>query len=65
MIRLALLALLLSACDETSPFYPCPVDLIVAAPGAALNVDSLGAAHHPDSLAILSDSLVVIAGDCS
>ena len=66
MIRVALLALLLAACDvPTSPF-DCPVHLVIAAPGHSLNVDSLAAVHHPDSIRFVQGGTVaVIATDCS
>ena len=55
----------LTACSSPSPFYPCPVDLIVARSGYSLNVDSLRAVHHPDSLSVLAgDTIAVVATDC-
>lgn len=64
MIRVSLLALLAGCTVPTAPF-DCPVDLVIAAPGHSLNVDSLTAVHHPDSIRFVQNGTVaVIATDC-
>jgi hypothetical protein len=65
-VKPLLLALLLAACTAPTAPFDCPVDLVIAAPGHSLNVDSLAAVHHPDSIRFVQNGKVaVIATDCS
>ena len=66
MIRASFLALLFVGCTAPTAPFDCPVDLVIAAPGHSLNVDSLAAVHHPDSIRFVQGGTVaVIATDCS